>query len=103
MENLSLGQKQRKFAEMVGQLLTWIYQQPGLAVTLGDAMATEGHMANSLHYSRLAIDLNLFVDNVYQTTGDAHGKLHDFWDSIGGSPRIANDLNHYSFSHDGRR
>lgn len=35
--------------------------------------------------------------------GVVHDMLHDFWDYIGGAPRIEGDLGHYSLSWQGVR
>lgn len=99
---MTLRQKQSKFVRMVADLIQYAYSQ-GYEMTFGDAYATTGHMANSLHYERLAIDLNLFKDGKWLADGTGHDVLHDYWDSIGGAKRIPNDPNHYSLEHNGRR
>ena len=43
----------------------------------------------------------IFKNDQWLKDGTGHNELHDFWDSIGGSPRIEKDLNHYSLSHYG--
>lgn len=100
---LSLGKKQRLFVSMVADLIQFAYSK-GYELTFGDAMATTGHRANSLHYVRLAIDLNLFKDGVYLTTTEAHTPLGEYWESKGGSwGGRFNDGNHYSLAHEGRK
>jgi len=100
---MTLGAKQRLFAGMVGKLIVWAYTL-GYELTLGDAYATTGHKANSLHYIRLAIDLNLFKNGVYQTTTEAHRELGEYWESLGGTwGGRFNDGNHYSLEHEGRK
>ena len=99
---MTLGEKQRKFTRMVADLIIFAYEQ-GYELSFGDAWATTGHMKNSLHYSRLAIDLNLFKDGIFLVDGAAHTPLHDYWDTLGGSPRILKDMNHYSIEHEGRK
>lgn len=101
--------KQQLFAKLLGQLLDWIHTHPTWAVTLGDGNAHDGHMANSLHYIRLAQDLNLFVEGVYVTGA------HPAWDEIGAKWKTLNvlarwggdfeslDLNHISLAHEGRQ
>lgn len=109
-----LREKQTKFAFAIGRLLLYA-EAVGYGVTFGDAYRDPrvfgevgkskgyGH-ASSAHKSRLALDLNLFIDGEYVGNDTAHhGKLHDFWDMLGGAPRIADDLNHYSFSEGGVR
>jgi hypothetical protein len=64
------------------------------------------HAANSLHYDKLAIDLNLFKNGVYLDKTEDHRELGEYWESIGGSwgGRFkSRDGNHYSLEHNGRR
>lgn len=109
----SLGQRQRRFVRLVGQLIEFAYAQ-GYELTLGDgyrdprvfgiAGETRGYgHPYSNHKLRLAVDLNLFRDGRYLNQGEAHAPLHDFWDSIGGAARIENDMNHYALEWEGRR
>ena len=102
---MTLRQKQSKFAHMVSLLILHA-EALGFGVTLGEAYrhssCRHGH-PKSLHKSRLAIDLNLFRNGRYLTTGKHHSGLHDYWDSIGGSERIEADMNHYSLGHRGMR
>jgi len=57
-----------------------------------------------VHKSGLGIDLNLYnKNNQYLSSGIHHVLLHDYWDSIGGAPRIDHDMNHYSLEHQGVR
>jgi hypothetical protein len=100
---MTLRQKQSKFAFMVSQLISYAYAL-GYELTLGDAYAHDGHMNGSLHYDKLAIDLNLFQDGVYLVSTEAHLPLGEYWESIGGSwGGRFNDGNHYSLKHNGRR
>ena len=90
----SLSDAQRRFVPMVAKLIEWVYKQPGMSLTFGEAWRTpeqalwnQQHglgIAKSLHCERLAIDLNLFIDGEYQTTGDPYTPLGVFWESIGG-------------------
>jgi len=110
---MTLGQKQRRFSLAIANLIL-AADRMGYAVTFGDAYRDPrlhgaigeargyGH-PRSAHKMRLAVDLNLFKDGVYLTGGWAHAPLHDVWDAMGGAPRIAHDMNHYSFEHDGMR
>jgi hypothetical protein len=88
---------------MIAELILWLYAQ-GWEVTLGDAWARDGHRENSLHYIRLAVDLNLFIDGEYQTTTAAHRPIGEQWELMGGSwgGRFG-DGNHYSLEHEGRQ
>ena len=103
-----LRERQSKFLSAVARLVLYA-ESIGYELTVGDAYRDPrvfgavgvsrgyGH-SRSRHKLRLAIDLNLFVDGDYIANGDKHHKLHDFWDLLGGNPRIESDLNHYSFS-----
>ena len=78
---MSLRERQSLFAVLLAELIAWISKQ-GWAVTLADGSvdtprkfraedgrvfwATDAHhMPGSLHYQRLAQDLNLFVDGAW--------------------------------------
>uniref|UniRef100_A0A6M3JVF3 Putative peptidase n=1 Tax=viral metagenome TaxID=1070528 RepID=A0A6M3JVF3_9ZZZZ len=100
---IALRHKQSRFVMMVA-LLVIKATQLGYELSFGDAWARTGHMKNSLHYIRLAIDLNLFKGGKYLADSDAHRELGEFWESIGGSwgGRFG-DGNHYSLGHGGRR
>ena len=107
----TLRQKQSRFAKMIPLLILYAYAL-GYEITLGDAYATIGHMKNSLHGKRLAIDLNLFKDGKYLEKTEDHRVLGEFWESIGGSwggrftdsnGRPKPDGNHYSIEHYGRK
>lgn len=98
---MTLREKQSLFSKLLAQLILYAYAQ-GYEITFGDVYAKTGHMAKSLHYLRLAADLNLFKDGKWLTDGSGHNVLHDYWDKLGGSPRITKDLNHYSLEHEGR-
>ena len=105
---MTLGALQRKFTLMLGKLILKAYEL-GYELTLGEGYDDDGvgHMKGSMHYIRLAQDLNLFKDGVYLGSGPeaekGHGMLHDYWDELGGAKRIPRDLNHYSMEYQGRR
>ena len=61
-----------------------------------------GH-PKSAHGSRLAEDLNLFIDGEYIRDWRGHDILHDIWEKMGGAKRIMSDPNHYAFKHKGVR
>lgn len=98
-----LGERQRRFPLMIAKLIIKAYEL-GYEVTFGEGYDDDsvGHMRGSLHYVKLAQDLNLFKDDVYLTDGTGHDVLHDYWDELGGAPRIAKDLNHYSITYGGK-
>jgi hypothetical protein len=89
---------------MLAKLIIYAYDI-GYELTLGEGFDDDGvgHMKGSLHYIRLAQDLNIFKGGKYLTDGTGHKELHDYWDKLGGAPRIKNDLNHYSIEYGGRR
>lgn len=115
MPVLTLGEKQRDFTLLVAELIRWAYEQ-GFELTFGEAYRTPEQaalnaqsgagIANSLHTKRLAIDLNLFIDGVYQTQSEAYRPLGEKWESMGGAwgGRFSRpDGNHFSLEHEGIR
>ncbi|MHA2068297.1 MAG: M15 family metallopeptidase [Candidatus Thorarchaeota archaeon] len=94
---MSLQQKQSEFMKALALLILFAYQR-GYELTGGDLSASSGHKANSFHYRRLAIDLNLFRDGVYLKETEDHGELGEFWEMLGGTwgGRFG-DGNHYSW------
>lgn len=113
---MTLSEKQRLFVRLVGQLIDWAYQN-GYELTFGDAyrspaqaaanaVASSG-VANSLHTQRLAIDLNLFLNGVYQSESAAYRPLGEYWKSLdvgccwGGDFQTRADGNHFSVTHNG--
>ncbi len=111
---MTLGQKQRKFTEMIGRLIAWAYAN-GYELTFGDAyrdprvhgqvgQKSSYSAASSLHKERLAVDFNLFRDGRYLTRTEDHQPLGEFWESIGGTwGGRFKDGNHYSLEHGGRK
>lgn len=83
----------------------------GHELTLGEGYVSsgKGHMAGSLHYIRLAQDLNLFVGGKYITGA------HPVWDQLGkywlsldplcawGGNFSSKDYNHVSLAHGGKQ
>lgn len=112
---MNLGALQQEFTYMVARLVYWVYQnRPSYKLTYGEAFRTPEQcvlnaakgsgISNSLHSRRLAVDLNLFIDGVYQEDSIAYEPLGRYWESIGGSwgGRFTKpDGNHFSFSPDG--
>ena len=113
-DEMTLGQKQRKFARMVPRLIDYIHEQ-GYECTLGDAFRDErvhgefgvklgyGH-AKSGHKRRIAIDLNLFKDGVYLDSTEAHRPIGEWWEKQDSDCRWGGrfaDGNHYSLEHEG--
>ena len=99
---MTIREKQSKFARDVAVLIQYIYAM-GYEVTFGDAarMDCQGHAPNSMHYKRLAIDLNLFKDGKYLRTTEDHEPFGVFWDKMGhrwgGMFAKAKDGNHYEY------
>lgn len=112
---MTLGQKQRLFTSLIAKLISFAYAN-GYELTFGDAyrdprvhgdvgVKKSYSSAGSVHKSRLAVDFNLFVGGVYQTSTEAHRKLGEYWESLHPLCRWGGrfeDGNHYSFEHEGR-
>ncbi len=95
----TLRKQQSEFARKISLLILYAYEL-GYEITLGDAYAKSGHIKNSFHYKRLAIDLNLFKNGEYLTSTKAHEPLGLFWESL--DPQCSwggrwGDGNHYSY------
>ena len=102
---MTLRQKQSKFTLMVGKLIIWAYKN-GYELSFGDAYVSTrtGHIRASLHYDRLAIDLNVFKDGEYLQVGEEFTILGEYWESIGGTwGGRFEDGNHFSLAHGGRK
>lgn len=112
---MRLSELQQKFVRMVVQDLIPMAWLLGYEVTFGDAYRDprvhgavgekRGYSsANSLHKSRLAIDLNLFANGKYLSSTSDHKRLGEYWESIGGTwGGRWNDGNHYSLEYQGRK
>ena len=98
------SEKQWKFLMMLTDLIAFVanYDNYQYSMTGGDLWSKKEYLAhskNSFHYKRLAIDLNLFIDGVYQESTEAHRPFGEYWESISGTwgGRFKNpDGNHYS-------
>ena len=104
---MSLSKKQQQFSTAMA-ILELYANYHGYSFTDGNAYMQEGSNDNrsnkSTHRHRLARDKNIFNGAVYlrgEEAKKAHNFIHDFWDMLGGAKRIENDLNHYSFEHNG--
>lgn len=106
----TLGEKQRRFTRMIGQLILHAYAM-GYELTLGDAYRDPrvhgdfgeeqgyGH-PKSVHKLRLAVDFNLFKDGEYLTETEDHRFLGEYWELLGGDwGGRFDDGNHYSLGH----
>ena len=94
-----MRKQQSKFVLLIAHLIIYAYEQ-GYELTFGDAWDNDNdHMKNSLHYDRLAIDLNLFKYGKYLTETDDHLFLGKYWESLDPDCRWGghfNDGNHYT-------
>ena len=107
---MTLGQKQRLFAQLIGKLIARAYRT-GYELSLGDAHrsvieATRLGFPRSLHTAKLAIDLNLFRDGRYLKSTEAHRSLGEWWEKQHQLCRWGGrfgDGNHYSLEHGGRK
>lgn len=111
-----LRKKQSKFVICLAGLILDATKK-GYELTIGDAYRdprVHGEMGVKLGYShpssthkqRLAVDFNVFKGGVLLEGSEAdkaHKELHEFWVSVGGSPMIIGDSNHYSFEEGGIR
>jgi hypothetical protein len=110
---VSLGDQQRLFAKLVGRLLVYVYEQ-GYEVTLdwcyrppevAAYYASIGvGIRSSLHTLKLAIDLNLFKDDVWLRTTEGHQPIGEWWEKQHPLCRWGGrfgDANHYSLTRDG--
>lgn len=112
----SLLNKQQRFAKAVARLLDKAHEL-GYEVTLGDAYRDPrvhgplgvklgyGH-PKSAHKQKLAIDLNLFKEDKFLDTTEAHKELGEWWEKQGTDHRWGGrfaDGNHYSIEVDGVR
>ena len=114
----TLGQKQERFFALQPALhekAIEIGKKYGATVRGGDTFRDKrvhgdmgvkmgyGHK-NSCHKLKLAEDINFIRGNgIVGGDGPEHKELHDWWDTVGGAERIAHDMNHYSFEHNGFR
>lgn len=111
---MTLREKQSKFASMIPGLINKALEL-GFEVTLGDAYRDPrlhgavgvkqgyGH-SKSCHKMRLAIDLNLFRDGKFLSSGEEHKPLGEWWEAQGGTwGGRFKDANHYSLEYNGMR
>lgn len=67
----------------------------------------KAHKRNSVHYNRMAIDINLFTkEGAYLTDTESHRPFGEFWESLHPLCRWGgrfHDGNHYSLEWQGRK
>jgi len=98
---MSLSSLQWEFLQALSKLIEFAKSE-GYKLTGGDLYATTGHIDGSQHYKRLAIDLNLFINNQYKTDTESHRKLGEYWVTLHplarwGGNFTRKDGNHYEF------
>ena len=115
---MTLRQKQSAFVRLVARLIQEAERQ-GFELTFGEtwrspeeaarhAIAGTG-IAQSLHTSRLAIDLNLFRNGRYLPSTEAHRPLGEWWEMQSTAAYTCcwggrfGDGGHYSLAHGGRK
>jgi len=121
MPEPNLSERQRLLVKCLGELFQYATQQ-GYDLTLGEGHVEEKrrtrtgqivfdgvHKLGSLHYLRLALDLNLWVSGTYITDGGnpVWAELGAYWESLdrlarwGGRFR-SGDANHVSIEWQGK-
>ncbi len=105
---MTLREKQNLFMQLLPRLLDKINETH--LCTGGDLWSKPGykaHMTNSVHYIRLAIDINLFTkEGTYITDSLIHQPFGEFWEGLNPLCRWGGrfkDGNHYSIEHEGRK
>lgn len=107
---MRLGDLQEQFSVAHGKLLLWATEK-GYGIRQKHLMRCQNCRVgnkNSVHKDSLAVDLRLtingiLVENIEDHVWEAdYNLLHDYWDTLGGAPRIADDLGHFSFKYHGR-
>jgi|SRR5882762_295977 len=112
---MTLGAQQRRFLPFVAKLIDYAYSQ-GFELTAGELYRTPEQaalnaksgagIAHSLHTQRLAVDLQLFKDQVYLTDPAAYRPLGEFWKTLdpdccfGGDFKSV-DADHFSLTWNG--
>lgn len=113
---MTLGEQQRLFTQLVANLIIYADAQ-GYGITLGESWrpaVTAAYYAqigagskDSLHLTRLAIDLNLFKDGKFLDSTEDHRPLGTYWKTLNPNCRWGGDFtkrpdgNHYSYTPDG--
>lgn len=104
---MTLGEKQRLFSQNVALLILFAGTH-GFGITFGEAWRRPGlGIKGSLHESRLAIDLNLFLGTKWLKESSDHAPLGAFWKSLHPLNRWGGDFpgdgGHYSIEHNGTK
>ena len=110
---LSTREKQSVFAVNIARLILFVDSHPGWALTHGDfaRMDKTGHSDNSLHYLRLAADLNFFLlipnpkiegGMMWKWIKTNHPYWHvigDYWKSLDPLNRWGGDFSERDYNH----
>jgi D-alanyl-D-alanine carboxypeptidase-like protein len=112
---MTLHEMQAAHTLCVAKLIEWVYGQ-GWELTWGEAYRTQEQaqwdatnhigIVNSVHCQRLAVDLMLFINGVYQTAAEAYQPLGDYWKTLNPLARWGGDFksvdaDHFSFTWQG--
>ena len=107
-EEMKLSEMQQIFCQNMAKLILWTCEQ-GYKLTFGESFNAQGtgHMKDSLHYIRLAQDLNLFKDGEYLTRTEDYQRLGNAWKTFHELNRWGGDFsrpdgNHFSMTYGGR-
>jgi hypothetical protein len=106
---VTLREKQSAFVSCLGELIAFA-ENKGWELTLGEGFVSSktGHMRDSLHYIKLAQDLNLFVLGKWKDRDCPEWQaMGAFWKTLyplakWGGDFDSVDLNHFSLGHGGR-
>jgi hypothetical protein len=98
-----LFDKRKLFSSLIPRLLDKMMEEGCVPLIGKDGLK---HMKNSLHYDGLAMDIDLFKDNVYLTMTEDHLPFGEFWESLHADTRWGGrfkDGNHYSLTYQGKK
>jgi len=101
---MKLSEKQGIFLLNFAKLIIWVNEQEGCYVTAGELLRPQlmqDHYADTgksktragKHTDKLAGDLNLFINGIYQKTSAAYKPLGDYWVSLHPNNRWGGDWN----------
>jgi len=107
---MSLSDHQWAFLKDLGHLINWVaVHRPDFKLTGGELYRSHEQaelyarrgigILDSLHRSRLAVDLNLFIDGVYQTDSQVYLPLGEYWISLSKENRWGGDFSRPDGNH----
>lgn len=114
---MKLGEQQELFSRLIAEHILWLYSQgytvrcgdffrdPRVHGKVGEKKAVYGR-PSSMHKSKCAADLNLFLNGKYITSTKGHKESGIKWESRHPLCRWGgrfNDGNHYSLTRGGRQ